>query len=372
MVKMLSKYTPLCAAVQLAALLLFLPATAKASIEADSSSAVVFSYQRVGEDTMPHSSISTDRFREHIRELKTAGYSVLPLPRIIEAVNRGEMLPHKTVAITFDGAYASTQGNALAFLDEAEIPYTLFFSSDMADGPSPGHLGWDQLKALKRKKGVSLGILPSAYAHLINNSPEANAALINKAVSKYRENFGEEPQFFSWPYGEYSSALKKQIETYGFKASFGQQSGVVYAGADFLALPRFTMTDNFGDLDRFRLTANALPLPVSGVTPEDTILAQNPPMIGFTVTPEIQDLSKLSCFISGIGKVGIVKPGGNRTEIRIEEPFIDRRTRVNCTLPDDTVIPGEAPSWRWFGMLLVDTGYAEEETVTVTATEGIE
>jgi hypothetical protein len=204
--------------------------------------------------------------------------------------------------------------------------------------------------------------MPSAYAHLIGNEPEANAAMLNKAVSKYREAFGEEPELFAWPYGEYSSALKKQIESYDFDAAFGQQSGVVYAGADFLALPRFTMTDNFGDLERFRLTANALPLPVSDVTPEDTILAQNPPMIGFTVTPRISDLSKLSCFISDVGKAGIMKPGGNRAEIRIDTPFMDRRTRINCTLPDDTLIPGETPSWRWFGMLLIDPRYGADES----------
>lgn len=353
----------------MAVLLTLFAAPAAASIEADGSAAVVFAYQRVGEDTMPQSSISVEQFKEHIRELKSEGYSVLPLQQVIGAIKNGDTLPHKAVALTFDGAYLSTRSNALALLDEAEFPYTVFFSSDMADGSNPAHMTWDQLKALKNNKRASLGILPSAYAHMVGQTPEQNAAIINKAVSKYREVFGEEPAFFAWPYGEYSSALKKQIEGYKFGAAFGQQSGVLYKGADFLALPRFTMTDNFGGLDRFRLTASALPFPVSGITPEDTALTQNPPMIGFTVAPEIKDLSKLSCFVSGIGKVGIMKPGGNRVEIRVETPFTDRRTRINCTLPDDTVIPGETPGWRWLGMLLVDMEYAEEENIETLGME---
>lgn len=353
----------------MAAMLAFFNAPAQASIAADASAAVVFAYQRVGEDTLPQSSISAEQFRAHVDELKTEGYNVISLPDIIRAVRAGETLPQKTVAITFDGAYQSTTANAFRLLDEAGFPYTVFFASDMADGGTPGHLTWDQLKTLKKNKRVTLGILPAVYDHMAGNSDEQNAAIINKAVSKYREVFGTDAQFFAWPYGEYSAALKKQVEPYNFAAAFGQQSGIVFGGADFMALPRFTMTDNFGDIDRFRLTANALPLPVTGVTPDDTLLSQNPPMIGFTVTPDIADLSRLSCFISGVGKVNVVKPGGNRAEIRLQSPFTDRRTRVNCTLPDDTVIPGAAPGWRWFGMLLVDPEYGEEET---QETQGLE
>jgi hypothetical protein len=125
-----------------------------------------------------------------------------------------------------------------------------------------------------------------------------------------------------------------------------------------LALPRFTMTDDFGDLDRFRLTAGALPLPVTDVVPEDSgNLAQNPPAIGFTVAPEVKDLSRLSCFVSDIGRTGVMRPGGGRVEIRLEAPLQDRRTRVNCTLPD-----GGNSRWRWFGMLLVLPGIEERDT----------
>ena len=33
-------------------------------------------------------------------------------------------------------------------------------------------------------------------------------------------------------------------------------------------------------------TANALPLPVTDVMPEDMLIEENPPLIGFTVAPE--------------------------------------------------------------------------------------
>jgi len=328
---------------------------------ADQNAAVIFVYQRVGEDSVPDSNISLEQFQEHITELKKGGYSVLPLPQIMDALKNGNPLPPKTIGITFEGAYQTTLANAVPLLEDAQLPFTVFFASDMADGGAEGHLSWSQIKKLRKNKLVNLGILPAAYEHMVNNNAEQNAALINRAIARYREMLDTDPVFFAYPYGEYSLALKKQLAGYHFKGVFGQQSGVVDASADFLALPRFTMTDEYGDLDRFRLTANALPLPVSDVVPEDTLLAKNPPVIGFTVAPEIKNISKLSCFISSLGKVPLNRIGSNRIEIRLEQPFLDRRMRVNCTLPNSAVTPGEPKGWRWFGMMLILPSVEEDD-----------
>lgn len=353
----------------LAAFLMVAAESRAEQIAADKSAAVIFAYQRVGEDALPHGSISADRFISHIDELKTEGYEVLSIPDIIDALREGRPLPHKAIGITFEGAYNSTRINAFKRLDEAKIPYTVFFNSDLADQQAAGHMGWNEIKALSKNKLVTLGILPSAYVHMPDLTPAQNAALINKAVARYKEELGETPAFFAYPYGEYSAVIRKDMENYSFRAAFGQQSGVAHAKSDFLALPRFTMTDAYGDLDRFLLTANALPLPVTDMMPENMVVSavspEKPVIVGFTVTPEISDLSKLSCFVSGSGKTDLTRLG-NRVEIRLTEAFVDRNTRINCTIPDETVIPGEPQSWRWLGMQLVDSAFREEEITDTT------
>lgn len=331
------------------------------AIAADDSAAVIFLYQRVGDDSVPQSNVTLEQFEEHIRELKDDGYSVLPLEKVIDAAKSGAPLPQKTVAITFDGAYQSTLQNAIPVLEREGYPYTVFYASDLIDAETPGHLSWAQLKKLDKNKLATLGILPGTYVHMVDDTPEKNAARLNNAVEKYRDAFDKNPLFFAWPYGEYSTGLKKQIESYGFKAAFAQHSGVTFSGADFMALPRFTMTESYGGIDRFRRTANALPLPVSDIMPVDPIISQNPPMIGFTVSNDLQNISKLSCFLSGVGKVELTKAGANRVEIRLQNPLLDRRTRMNCTMPAETVIPGEDPVWRWFGMQMVDIENSEED-----------
>lgn len=343
--------------------ILFISVCAIAALPEDKSAAVVFMYQRVGEDSVPQSNISIDQFKEHLNELKKGGYTILPLGKIVDAVKNNEPLPPKTVALTFEGAYQATLANAVPLLEEAQIPFTIFLATDMIDSESTNRMSWDQLRKLHKKSLVTLGLLPSSYEHLVNLTPEKNAELINRALGRYHEMLGEDPLFFAYPYGEYNTALKNQVSGYKFKAAFGQQSGVVHSGADVMALPRFTMTNDYGDLDRFMLTANALPLPVTDAVPEDSVITQNPPTIGFTVTPALHKLDKLSCFASDQGKLPLMRIKGNRIEIRPPQPFTDRRTRINCTLPNETITPGEPQNWRWFGMLLT-TRSIEEDTST--------
>lgn len=322
-------------------------------------SAVVFAYQRVGEDSMPHTSISTEQFLTHMAELERGGYSVLSLDDIMQALKTGASLPDRTVAITFDGAYASTHSRAMQWLDDKKYPYAVFYSSEAVDRQDPGSLTWGQLRDLRKKKNVTLGILPAYYTHMAGADMATNTAAINKAIGRYREEFDAEPAYFSWPYGEYSQALKNKIAEYGFAGVFGMQSGVAHAQSDFNALPRFTMNDIAGGIDRFRQTADALPLPVSDLSPEDPVLHENPPMIGFTVAPDIGGLDRIACFVASEGKVAVKRVAGTRVELRPEKPFNDRRTRVNCTLPAATKA-GEEPRWRWLGMVFIDPEYSAD------------
>jgi hypothetical protein len=171
-----------------------------------------------------------------------------------------------------------------------------------------------------------------------------NAADLVRAVQRVEAELGVRPTLLAYPFGSYSSAIRDLAQRQGFTAAFTQSSGVVHARSDRLSLPRFVMNEAFGGIDRFRLAANALPLPVADVTPADPVLAQNPPSIGFTVAGGIGDLDRLACFVSGQGRTGLERLDGNRIELRIAEEFPPGRTRLNCTLP---AVEGR---WRWFGM----------------------
>lgn len=308
--------------------------------------ASVIMYHRFGEDQYSSTNIRVEQFKEHIQELQNGQYTVLPLNEIVDRLENGEELPDRTVALTIDDAYASVYDVAWPILREAKLPFTVFVAVEGVDKQFADYMTWDQIREL-RDAGVHIGHHTYTHSHLPLMSPEEIEADINLASERYQAELGFVPAIFAYPYGEYGNEVKAVIRKIGFKAAFGQQSGVSYSGHDRLELPRFAMSENYGGIGRFRLAANALPLRVTDVTPSDNVLKRNPPNFGFTIAEDYGNLNGLSCFSSNQtgGAVPIEKIGDARIEIRLTANFKPGRGRINCTLL------GPDRRWRWFGSL---------------------
>ncbi len=308
--------------------------------------ASVIMYHRFGEDQYTSTNIRIDQFKEHIQELQNGQYTVLPLNEIVDRLAKGENLPDRTVALTIDDAYSSVYEVAWPMLRAANLPFTVFVAVEGVDKQFPGYMTWDQIREL-RDAGVHIGHHTYSHGLLPLMSSEEIEANINLASERYQAELGFVPAIFAYPYGEYGNDVKAVIRKIGFKAAFGQQSGVFYSGHDRLELPRFAMSENYGGIGRFRLAANALPLRVKDVTPSDNVLTRNPPNFGFTIAESYGNLNGLSCFSSNQtgGAVPIEKIGDARIELRLATAFKPGRGRINCTLL------GPDRRWRWFGSL---------------------
>ena len=304
--------------------------------------AVIVMYHRFGEAAYPSTNTRPEQLDAHIRELAQGGYTVRPVADIVAALNAGTPLADRTVGITIDDAYASVYHAAWPRLKAAGLPFTLFVSTDAIDEGAGGMMSWDQIRELA-DAGVAIGHHGAAHGHMAHADAAANAADVARATRRFREELGRAPALFAYPYGEYSLSLRDAIAATGFAAAFGQHSGVAHAASDMFALPRFPLNEQYGDGDRFRLIAAALPLPVGDVTPSEPVLGVNPPAFGFTVADGVGGLGRLNCFPSGQGRARVERLGARRVEVRIGEPFPPGRARINCTLP------GPDGRWRWFG-----------------------
>ncbi|HTK85446.1 MAG TPA: polysaccharide deacetylase family protein [Patescibacteria group bacterium] len=324
-----------------------------AVVPQDRTAAVIVAYQRIGEDEYPAASIGQDNFSDHITELEKGGYKVMALPDVIAAFKAGATLPPKTVVLTFDGGHRSVLEKAVPLLLKENLPFTVFVATEHMDRQAPEYISWDELKKLASNKLVTIGLHPSSYGLLVESSADEVKRQINNARTSLRDKLGIEAKYFAYPSGEISAAYRDIVAASGFDAALGQQSGVAYAGSDLYALPRFVMTESYGDLDRFRMTVNALPLPVTDVEPKDPHLTTMKPAIGFTVDAALTSaLPHLACFVPGQGKPQIQTIGKNRVEVRLEKDLENDRVRINCTLPGPMSEDGEEQRWRWFGMLL--------------------
>lgn len=325
----------------------------------DNNSASIYVYHRVGDDLHADTNIRTEQFASHIKELISGDYNVMSLSDIIAALKSGKSLPRKTIAITFDGGYRSVFKNAAPLLDEYKLPYTIFISTDIADTPhsAQSYLLWKDIKKLARKDHVTIGLHPAPYDRIFDLAEGDIRQSVNKAIARYREELNEEPRLFSYPFGEYSKTYKAVIKAAGFESAMTQNSGKAHKDSDFLALPRFTMTETYGNLDRFRMTGNALPLPVYDIHPKDPhIQSDELPVIGFTLHEQlIEKADKMSCFLSGHGKIEHQMVTPKRVQIKTSQTITDRRVRVNCTMSEKNSPDAELIRWRWFGMLLTHT-----------------
>ena len=306
--------------------------------------ASVVMYHRFGEAGFPSTNIRLDQFEAHLAELTSGRYTVLALPDIVDAMKTGRSLPDRTVAITVDDAYASVYAEAWPRLKAAGLPLTLFIATDAVDEANKVYMSWDQIRELA-EQGVTIGSQTASHPHMANLSGQRNRWEIRKSNDRFKSELGVAPRLFAYPYGEYGAAVREIVIAAGFDAAFGQHSGVSYGGSDMFTLPRFAMNENYGDIARLRLAANAMPLRVTDITPADTLLTKhNPPAFGFTVAEKLANLHLLACFASNQPEPArLERLGENRFEVRLDTPFAPGRGRINCTVP--------APDrrWRWFG-----------------------
>ena len=326
------------------------PAGAQAPSQArdPDNGAVILMYHRFGEDSLPSTSVRLAQFDAHLAELTSGGYEVMALPEIAARLRSGTALPEHAVAITIDDAALSVYSEAWPRLKALNLPFTLFVSTEPLDLGLASYMSWEQLREIAADPLVTIGHHGHAHAHMAWLDPAAQRTDIDKASARFTAELGDVPELFAYPYGEVSLALRQTVAEAGFTAAFGQHSGASGEYSDSFMLPRFPLNEAYGDMERFRLVANALPLPVDGVTPADPSIATpggNPPNFGFTVAAPLGNLDALSCFASS-GEAEMTQLD-QRIELRFAGALPAGRVRVNCTLP------AAAGRWRWFGTQFV-------------------
>ena len=308
-------------------------------------SAVVLMYHRFGDSGHPSTNVTIAQFEAHIEALSSNKYAVMSLPDIIASLRAGRDLPEYTVGISIDDAFLSVYREAWPRMRRANLPFTLFVATNSIDNRSSDYMSWDQIREMA-KAGVTIGSQTASHPHMAFRSTAQNTQELKKSNARFKAELGRVPTLIAYPYGEYSLAVGDVTRQAGFRAAFGQHSGVLHGGSDFYYLPRFAFNEVYGDVRRLRMAARALPLRARDITPADTLITEknNPPPFGFTVEGiSPKRLAHLACYVSNRGKARLERLGDRRIEVRMKQAFRPGRTRINCTLPE------KDGRWRWFG-----------------------
>lgn len=307
------------------------------------NSAVIFMYHKFGISKYPSTSVTINQLNAHIKEFSKEKYSVKPIEFIIDTIINDGNLPSNTIGISIDDADKSFYEIGWPKLKENKIPVTLFVNTSTIHENNKNYLNWDQIREL-RDEGVSIGAHSHSHYHMSDLSIDEIINEIEISNNIFLKELGSIPSLFAYPYGETNEEIIKLLKKYKFKVAFGQHSGVINETSNLYYLPRFSLNERYGEIDRVKFAANAKGLGVYDFIPANPTIKENPPYIGFSLLDE-KLAPSIDCFV--FDSKGQVEKElfkfNERIEIRLKRKLSLGRSRVNCTAK------GEDDLWRWFG-----------------------
>ena len=307
------------------------------------NSAVVFMYHKFDIPKYPSTNITPEQFNQHLNEFSKKKYNVLSLDYIVDTIINDGDLPSNTIGISIDDADKSFLLFAWPKLKEKGFPVTLFVNTSTISDNNKNYLSWDQIRFLK-KEGVTIG----AHSHNHKHMPDLTVKEIREEIELSNKIFLKEineiPSLFAYPYGETNEKMFSILEEYKYKVAFGQHSGVINETSNLYYLPRFSLNERYGEIERVKFAANTKGLGVYDFVPTNPQIIDNPPYIGFSLLDQ-KLANTIDCFIfDSQGQVdNEIFRFNERIEIRLNRKLNAGRSRLNCTAKDSK------NNWRWFG-----------------------
>jgi peptidoglycan/xylan/chitin deacetylase (PgdA/CDA1 family) len=122
-------------------------------------------------------SVTPERFSEHLDYLVDNAYRVLPVEQVLDDLAHRRALPERSVAITFDDAYLSVYNIARPMLDARDMPYSVFVSTAPIDAGSDNYMSREQLRRI------------SEYGSTIGNHGVAHQSALARGRNESREEW---------------------------------------------------------------------------------------------------------------------------------------------------------------------------------------
>jgi poly-beta-1,6-N-acetyl-D-glucosamine N-deacetylase len=331
-------------------LLLFLFLSGPQALAQPQYQAVVLQYHHVSSSTPRSTSVSVEEFRSHLQYLHGNGFVVLPLQDIVAALKRGQPLPDKAIALSFDDAYLSVYTAAYPLLKSYGWPFTVFVPSGLVGSNPKLYASWDQLREMA-KAGATLANHSVGHPYFMTKTPGESAALwlarVEKEIVDAEANIlaetGQSHHLHAYPYGEYDAQIAALLTRLGY-VGFGQHSGAINASSDFTALPRFPFSGNYASLKSLIPKANSLAFDVTVVEPSTPLTQEQTPSATLQFNAAYR-FDKLACYVNDQPlQVAAIDKAKRLFRVSSAHPQKGRRFRYNCTAP------GPAGRFYWFAL----------------------
>lgn len=193
--------------------------------------------------------VSPADFEAQVRFLVESGYSVLLASQVEEAVERGEPLPEKSVAITMDDGYRDNFEQAFPILVKYRVPATIFLVTN--NFGRPDRLSWEEVLQMKREAGFGYGSHSVHHYDLATlDQPRLDFELMeSKRLIELK--IRDRVTSIAYPAGSYNEFVKQRARAAGYLAGWKKGGGMVTPGEDLLMLPRVRVSGRT-DMESFK------------------------------------------------------------------------------------------------------------------------
>lgn len=192
-------------------------------------------------------SVRPKTFARQMRFLKESGYQAISLQRLCRAWESQEMLPSRTIVLTFDDGYTNLREAALPVLQECGFEATVFVVAGYVGGcnnwpsqppivPRFPLLTWSELRELS-KQGFEIAGHSLTHPVLAGISKEALDREVKRSKDIIEQKTGLPVGTFAYPYGIVDPASYEWVSS-NYQAACTTDMGEVSATDDRYRLRR--------------------------------------------------------------------------------------------------------------------------------------
>ena len=179
-------------------------------------------------------------FESQIVGLIQAGYTPIPLARLVRSLTCCATLPENPIVFTFDDGWESQLTKALPVLVKHRIPAT-FFVLPGFDGKQPNHMSLDDFKTLA-DAGMSVQSHTINHAELPplirSNMGAAEAEVVES--KQILEQFGG-VDYLAYPFGAFDPDTEILVVRANYAAALSTRFGRIHFPADLMRLSRIAI-----------------------------------------------------------------------------------------------------------------------------------
>ncbi len=162
-------------------------------------------YHRFNENKYPSTNIRNEIFLEHLDEINNSKIEFISFDKFNKIIK--SKIEKNYLLLTVDDGFESFYSNAWPVLKKRKIPFILFVST--REVGKNGYMTWLQIKEIESSGLATIGNHSHTHEYLIDWEEKKIRDDLEKSIKIFEKELGYSPKLFSYPFGEYSTILKK-------------------------------------------------------------------------------------------------------------------------------------------------------------------